>query len=74
MTKVTVTIKSEVKLLLKSGLRNNSKTTQANLKKLHGKIKHSEMVSLTQNLGQGQKFKVKAIIRGRKSNNLSAIT
>ena len=35
MPKVNVTVRSEVKLRLKSGLSNNSKTTEANLKKLH---------------------------------------
>ena len=41
MSKVKLTIMSDVKLRLKSGLNNNEKTTQTNLKKLHGKIKHS---------------------------------
>ena len=51
MPKVKVTIKSEVKLLLKSGLNNNKKTTQVKLKKLHQKIKHNEKMSHKQELG-----------------------
>ena len=39
--KVSVTIRSEFKLCLKSCLSNNSKTTEANLMKLHRKIKHN---------------------------------
>ena len=41
----------------KSCLRNNSKTTEANLMKLHRKIKHNEKVCHAQELGsyaQGQ--------------------
>ena len=40
-----------------SCLSNNSKTTEANLKKLHGKIEHHEKVCCGQELGsyaQGQ--------------------
>ena len=40
-----------------SGLSNNSKTTEANLKKLHRKIEHNEKVCSAQELGfyaQGQ--------------------
>ena len=53
MSKVKVTVRSEVKLCLS----NNSKTTEANLTKLHRKIEHNEKVSCTQKLGsyaQGQ--------------------
>ena len=52
-----VIIRSEFKLCLKSCLSYNSKTTQANLMKLHRKIKHNEKVCHTQGLGyhtQGQ--------------------
>ena len=55
--KVKATIRSEFKLCLKSCLSYNSKTTQANLMKLHRKIKHNEDVCHTQKLGyhiQGQ--------------------
>ena len=41
----------------KSGLSNNSKTTEANLMKLHRKIEHNEKVCRSQELGyyaQGQ--------------------
>ena len=41
----------------KSCLNNNSKTTEANLRKLHGKIEHNEKVCHAQELGsyaQGQ--------------------
>ena len=48
MPKVKSTIMSEFKLCLKSCLSNDSKTTQANLMKLHGKIKHNEKVCHTQ--------------------------
>ena len=50
-------IRSEVKLCLKSCLRNNSNTTQANFMKLHKKMKQNEKVCHTQILGshiQGQ--------------------
>ena len=50
-------IRSEFELCLKSCLSNNSKTTQANLMKLHRKLKHNEKVFHTQELGnhiQGQ--------------------
>ena len=42
---------------MKSYLSNNSKTTKANLRKLHRKIKHNEKVCHAQELGsytQGQ--------------------
>ena len=57
MPTVTVTIMSDVKLSLKSGLKKNLKTTQTILKKLHRKIKHRSKVFHTQKLGshiQGQ--------------------
>ena len=50
-------IRSEFKLCLKSCLSNNSKTTQANLMKLHRKVKHNEEMFHTQEVGyhiQGQ--------------------
>ena len=50
MRKVRVTIMSEFKLCLKSCLSNNSKTTRANLMKLHRKIKHNKKVCHTQEL------------------------
>ena len=56
MPKVKVTIGSEVKLRLKSGLGNNL-NLQANLKKLHEKIKRSWKVCHTEEQGfhiQGQ--------------------
>ena len=74
MPKVNVTVRSEVKLRLKSGLSNNSKNTSANLKKLHQKIKCSEKVCHTHDLGSTVTFKEKATIRGQKSNHFSAIT
>ena len=51
--KVKVAIRSKVK----SCLSNNSKTTEANLTKLHRKIEHNEKVCRAQELGfyaQGQ--------------------
>ena len=51
--KVKVEVRSEVKLCLS----NNSKTTEANLKKLHRKIEHYEKVCRAQKVGsyaQGQ--------------------
>ena len=51
--KVKVPIRSEVKLCLS----NNSKTTEANLTKLHRKIEHNKKVCRAQELGsypQGQ--------------------
>ena len=51
MPKVKVTIRSKVKLCLKSGLNNNLKTTKTILKKLHRKIKHRSKVFHTQKLG-----------------------
>ena len=51
LPKVKVTIRSEVKLRLKSGLNNNKRSTQTNLKKLHRKIKHNKKVCQTQELG-----------------------
>ena len=54
MPKVKVTIRSEVKLCLKLCC---SLTTEANLMKLHRKIKHNEKVCHTHDLGsyaQGQ--------------------
>ena len=48
MPKVKVTIGSDVKLCLKSCF---SYTTEANLMKLHRKIKHNEKVCCTQDLG-----------------------
>ena len=67
MPKVTVTVRSEVTLCLKSGLSNNYNTTQANLKKLHRKIKHSKKSKVPT-------FKVKATSRGWKSDHFSVIT
>ena len=49
----------------KSCLSNNSKTTEANLTKLHRKIEHKEKVCGVQELGsyaQGQGHKVKGQI------------
>ena len=57
MPKAKVTIRVEIKLHLKSGLSNSKNITQANLKKLHGKIKHNKKLCFTQELGshiQGQ--------------------
>ena len=48
MPKVKVTIRSEVKLWLKLCC---SLTMEANLMKLHRKIKHNEKVCLAQDLG-----------------------
>ena len=50
MPKVKVTIRSKVKLCLKLCC---SLTTEANLMKLHRKIKHNEKVCHTHDLGQG---------------------
>ena len=67
--KFKVAIRSEVKLCLKSCLSSYSNTTQANLMKLHRKIKHNEKVGHTQDLsfhiqGQGhnQGWKVKSFL------------
>ena len=63
MPKVKVTIRSEVRSRSQSGqsskscLSNNSKTTEANLTKLHRKIEHNEKMCRAQELGsytQGQ--------------------
>ena len=57
MPKVKVTISSQSGQRSKSCLSNNSKTTEANVTKLHRKIKHNEKVCCTQKLGsyaQGQ--------------------
>ena len=48
MPKVKVTIRSKVKLCLNLGC---SETTEANLMKLHRKIKHNEKVCRAQDLG-----------------------
>ena len=53
MPKVKVAIRSEVKIMS----QNNSKTTEANLTKLHRKIEHNKKVCSAQELGsyaQGQ--------------------
>ena len=47
MPKVKVTVRSEVKLCLS----NNSKTTEANLTKLHRKIDHNDKVCRAQEFG-----------------------
>ena len=67
MPKIKVTIRSEVKLRLKSGLSNNLKTTQGNFKKLHRKIKHNEKVchelgSHIQDQGHSQVSEVKSYL------------
>ena len=57
LPKVKATIGSNVKLHLKLCLSHNLKTTEANLMKLHRKIKHKEKVCSIQDLGchpQGQ--------------------
>ena len=63
MPKVKVTIRSEVRSRSQSGQRsksclsNYSKTTEANLTKLHRKIEHNEKMCCAQELGsytQGQ--------------------
>ena len=59
MPKVKGTIRIEVQLCLKSCLINNLKTIQANLMKLHRKIKHNENVCHAQEIGsysQGQGY------------------
>ena len=70
MTKVKVTIMSDVKLGLKSDLNNNKKTTQTNLKKLDRKIKHSLKVfhilklgSHIQGQGHNQGSEVKCLLK-----------
>ena len=55
MPKVKVTIMSEVKLCLKLCC---SKTMEANLMKLHRKIKHNEEVCHAQDLGSYAQGKV----------------
>ena len=75
MPKVKAKIGSEVKLCLKLCHSNNSKTTIANVMKLHRKIQHNEKVYHAQVLGPMPK--VKATI-GLMSNcgysSVSAIT
>ena len=65
MPKVKVLIRSEVKLCLKSCLSDNSKTTGANLMKLHRKLKHNEMVCRAQDLGSYGQGLGRSWIRGQ---------
>ena len=69
MLKVNVTIISDVKLCLKLCC---SSTTEANLIKLHRKIKHNEKVCHTHDLGSYAQGQVHNQVRGQ--NRVSAIT
>ena len=69
MPKVKVTIMSEVKLCLKLCC---SSTTEANLIKLHRKIKHNEKVCHTHDLGSYAQGQGCDQVRGQ--NRVSAIT
>ena len=67
--KVKVTIRSEVKLCLKLCC---SKTREANLIKLHRKIKHTEKVCRVYNFGSYAQDQGRNQVRGQ--NRVSAIT
>ena len=69
MPKVKVTIGSEVKLCLNSCC---SYTTEANLIKLHRKIKHNEKMFHTPDFGSYAQGKGRNQVRGQ--NHVSAIT
>ena len=69
MPKVKVTVGSEVKLCLNSCC---SYTTEANLIKLHRKIKHNEKVCCTQDFGSYAQGQGRNQVRGQ--NRVSAIT
>ena len=69
MPKIKVTIGSEVKLCLNSCC---SYTTEANLIKLHRKIKHNEKVFHTQDFGSYAQGQGRNQVRGQ--NRVSAIT
>ena len=69
MPKVKVTIRSEVKLCLKLCC---SSTTEANLIKLHRKIKHNGTVCHTHDLGSIAQGQGRTQVRGQ--NRVSAIT
>ena len=69
MPKVKLTIRSEVKLCLKLCC---SQTTEANLIKLHRKIKHNEKVCHTHDLGSYAQGQGRDQVRGQ--NRVSAIT
>ena len=69
MPKVKVTIRSEVKLCLKLCC---SYTTEANLIKLHRKIKYNEKVCHTHDLGSYAQGQGRDQVRGQK--RVSAIT
>ena len=69
MPKVKVTIMSEVKLCLKLCC---SLTTEANLMKLHRKIKHNEKLCHAQDLGSYAQGQGRNQVRGQ--NRVSAIT
>ena len=67
--KVKVTIRSKVKLCLKLCC---SYTTEANLMKLHRKIKHNESVCRAYDLGSYAQGQGRNQVRGQ--NRVSAIT
>ena len=69
MPKVKVTIRSKVKLCLKLCC---SKTTEANLMKLHRKIKHNEKVCRAHDLGSYAQGQCRNQVKGQ--NLVSAIT
>ena len=69
MPKVKVTVRSKVKLCLKLCC---SYTTEANLIKLHRKIKHNEKVCHTHDLGSYDQGQGRNQVRGQ--NRVSAIT
>ena len=69
MLKVKVTIRSKVKLCLKLCC---SQTTEANLIKLHRKIKHNEKVCHTHDLGSYAQGHGRDQVKGQ--NRVSAIT
>ena len=53
----------------KSCLSNNSKTTEANLKKLHRKIEHTEKVCCAQELGSNTQSQGNNWVRGQIAPN-----
>ena len=69
MPKLKVTIRSKVKLCLKLCC---SYTTEANMMKLHKKIKHNEKVCRAQYLGSYARGQGRNQVRGQ--NRVSAIT
>ena len=70
MPKVKVAIRSEVKLCLKLCCS----TTEANLMKIHRKLKHNEKVCCIHDYIYVPKLKVKVTIWGQSSKYVSAIT